>query len=158
MDWAGIYFKEAVMAPAKLITVGYIAYMSAMTLGRFVGDKLINLLSVRNVLQISGALIMCGLLLSAGFPFIIPSTIGCILTGFGVSCIMPMVFGLTGKNKTMSAGTAIAAVSTVSYLGFLMGPPLIGYIAHAAGIRWSFATFGMLGLLVFILTTKLKIQ
>jgi MFS family permease len=158
MDWTGIYFKEAVMTPARLITVGYIAYMTAMTAGRFVGDKLINLLSVKNVLQISGALIMCGLFLSAGFPFFIPSTIGCILTGFGVSCIMPMIFALTGKNTTMSPGTAIAAVSTVSYLGFLMGPPLIGYIAHAAGIRWSFATFGMLGLLVLVLTTKLKIQ
>jgi MFS family permease len=78
-----------------------------------------------------------------------------VLGGFGVSCVVPLVFSLVGKSNPLGAGTAIASVSTVSYFGFLMVPPLVGFIANAASLRWSFALVALLGGLIMYLVPKL---
>jgi len=92
------------------------------------------------------------------FPNIYTATLGFLLTGFGVSSIVPLTYGLAGRSKTMSAGMAIAAVSTVGYLGFLFGPPIIGYIAKAASLRWSFALIGLLASFMIFLAGKIKVK
>ena len=71
---------------------------------------------------------------------------------------MPVVYGLAGKTRSMPAGMAIAAVSTIGYLGFLFGPPVIGYIAKAANLRWSFALMALLGSTVIVLAAQAKEQ
>jgi MFS family permease len=58
----------------------------------------------------------------------------------------------------MSAGMAIAAVSTIGYLGFLFGPPVIGYIAKTANLRYSFALIAVFGFCVIILASKVKVN
>lgn len=144
-DWSGIYFRDVVRAPDKLVTVGYTTYMATMATGRFIADYMVTRFGVKKVLQISGILIAAGLLISVAFPTVITAAIGFFLTGFGVSSVVPLVYGLSGKSSTMPPGMAIAAVSTVGFLGFLFGPPLIGYIAQALDLRWSFALMALLG-------------
>jgi len=56
----------------------------------------------------------------------------------------------------MSGGPAIAAVSTVGYLGFLLVPPIVGFVAQAANLRWSFAFIGLLGLVIVWMTSKIE--
>ena len=63
---------------------------------------------------------------------------------------------MEGKSKTMSRGMAIAAVSTVGYLGFLFGPPVIGYIAKAASLRWSFGLIALLGSSIIYFARKVR--
>ena len=63
---------------------------------------------------------------------------------------------LAGKSSTKSPGVAIASVSTVSYFGFLFGPPLIGYVAEAANLRWSFTMGLVMALVMLGLVTKMK--
>jgi len=48
----------------------------------------------------------------------------------------------------MSSGSAIAAVSTVGYFGFLIVPPLIGSVAEIAGLQWSFGLMAAFGLVI----------
>jgi MFS family permease len=76
---------------------------------------------------------------------------GFILTGFGVSCVIPMVFSIAGRSEGMSSGSAIAAVSTVGYLGFLIVPPLVGSVAQLAGLRSAYAMMAVFGILITIL-------
>jgi len=76
--------------------------------------------------------------------------------GLGVSSVVPLIYSLAGKSGTMQPGLALAAVSSISFLGFLIGPPLIGFIAEAAGLRLSFAVIAVVGLLPAILANKLK--
>lgn len=156
-DWSGVYFKNIVEAPASMITLGYVAFTAMMALGRFLGDGLVTRMGVKNMLQISGTLITSGLLLSVFFPNIITATIGFLLVGFGVSSVVPIVYGLAGKSKTMSPATALASVSTIGFLGFLIGPPVIGFIAQAISLRWSFTLIGILGFGTAILARKLKL-
>ena len=155
-DWSGVYFKNIVEAPASMITIGYVAFTATMALGRFLGDWLVTKLGVKKMLQISGTLITSGLLLSVFFPNIVTATLGFLLVGFGVSSVVPIVYGLAGKSKTMSPGTALASVSTIGFLGFLIGPPVIGFIAQAVSLRWSFTLIGILGFGTAILARKLK--
>jgi MFS family permease len=90
------------------------------------------------------------------FPYIVPAAIGFMLVGFGVSCIVPLVFNLAGKSTTMSSGTAIASVSTISYFGFLAVPPGVGFIAQAIGLRWSFGIISVFGVCILLLATMIK--
>ena len=69
---------------------------------------------------------------------------------------MPFVFSNAGKTSTMPTGVAIAAVSTLGYLGFLTGPPLIGFLSSIVGLRYSFIIPIVLGLLISYLISKLK--
>jgi MFS family permease len=82
----------------------------------------------------------------------VPTAIfGFILTGFGVSCVIPMVFSIAGRSEGMSSGSAIAAVSTVGYLGFLIVPPLVGSVAQLAGLRSAYTMMAAFGILITVL-------
>lgn len=156
-DWSGVYFKKIVLAPTALITLGYVAFTGTMALGRFLGDWLVTKLGVKRMLQISGTMISSGLLVAVIFPFLYSATVGFLLVGFGVSSVVPIVYGLAGKSTTMSAGAALAAVSTIGFLGFLIGPPVIGFIAQLISLRWSFTFIALLGFGTALLSDKLKI-
>jgi len=155
-DWSGVYFKEIVKAPASLVILGYASFMVMMAVGRFVGDGIIARLGRKNTIVFSGIVISTGMFISVFFPFIVTATVGFMLVGLGVSSIVPTVYSVAGKNGKTPPGMAIAMVSSVSYLGFLMGPPLIGYISALSSLQYSYAVIGCFGLLVSFLVTKIK--
>ncbi|MHA4740101.1 MFS transporter [Dyadobacter sp. MSC1_007] len=156
-DWSGVYFQEAVHVPASMTTLGYVAFMGTMTGGRFAGDWLANRLGRKKMLQISGILMGSGIAIAVGLPYLVPATFGFLLVGFGVSSVVPLVYSAAGKSTSMSAGMALAAVSSISFIGFLIGPPLIGIVAQFADLRWSFAIVGVLASLTAYLSTKARL-
>jgi len=156
-DWSGIYFSKAVQAPKALTTLGFGAFMFAMAGGRFAGDWVVARFGTRRVIQLNGLLIATGLFIAVIFPYILTATLGFLLAGMGVSTIVPLVYGTAGKSSSMSAGMALAAVSSTSFLGFLLGPPLIGYIAEMSNLRWSFALVAVLGIFTTWLITRVRI-
>ncbi len=156
-DWSGVYFKDIVQAPASLVVLGYAAFMIMMAAGRFVGDWAIYRLGRKTLLQLSGVLIFAGMMLSVFFPQLLTATLGFMLVGLGVSCVVPTLYSVAGRNNKVPPGIALAMVSSVSYLGFLMGPPLIGYIAELADLRYSYAVIGFTGMLVSVLVTKTSV-
>ena len=155
-DWSGIYFKDVVQAPHALIILGYTSFMITMAAGRFMADRLVLKYGRKNLLRVSGILISSGLLISVIFPYMIPSSIAFMMVGLGVSSIVPSIYSAAGRHATIAPGIALATVSSVSYLGFLMGPPLIGYISAAAGLRYSFAVIGIFGFCITLLVSKIK--
>ncbi len=155
-DWSGVYFKEIVKAPGPLVILGYTSFMVMMASGRFLGDRLIHKYGRKRVLQISGMLISIGLFTSVFLPYLIPSTLAFMLVGLGVSTIVPTVYSIAGKNTTVAPGEALTIVSSVSFLGFLMGPPVIGFIAEAAGLQFSFAFIGIFGVLIAFMAGRIK--
>jgi len=156
-DWSGIYFKDVVKAPEALVVLGYTSFMIMMASGRFFGDGLINRFGRKKVMQISGCVISIGLFTAVFLPYLIPSTIAFMIVGLGVSTIVPTIYSVAGKHPTISTGEALTAVSSVSFLGFLMGPPLIGYIAELFGLRFSFAFIGIFGFVIALMVSKIKV-
>ena len=144
-DWSGVYFEQVVHPPKELVRLGYIAFMFAMTCGRFTADHFVTRFGIIPVIQISGVLITLGLLLAVVFPYLTTATAGFLLVGFGTSSIVPLCYSLAGKSKIMRSGHALAAVSTIGFLGFLIGPPIIGFVAQALSLRWSLGIIAMIG-------------
>ena len=155
-DWSVVYFKEIIGADNDTSRFGYIAYMSAMACGRFLGDAFITRYGVMKVLQCSGVLVFIGMIAAVVYPDVLISSLGFLLVGAGVSTVVPICYSMAGKSRRMSSGMAIATVSTIGFFGFLMGPPLIGFIAHASSLRWSLATMACIGMLVTILAPRIK--
>ena len=155
-DWSGIYFNNVVNAPQQLIIMGYVAFMCTMAGGRFTADWLVMRYGVIRILKMSGVFIFSGMMLAVLLPNIVTATIGFLLVGIGVSSVVPMVYSLAGKSKKMLPGVALSAVSSISFLGFLIGPPIIGFIAQASSLRWSFALIALLGLGTTLLSGKIK--
>jgi MFS family permease len=130
--------------------------MITMASGRFFGDYLIHKFGKKVILKIGGIMISIGLFTAVIFPFIIPSTLAFMLVGFGVSTIVPTLYSVAGKNPTVPPGEALTIVSSVSFLGFLMGPPLIGYIAEISSLRYSFGFIGIFGFFIAFMVTRIK--
>ena len=155
-DWSGIYFKDVVKAPESLVVLGYTSFMIMMATGRFVADYLISKIGRKKLLQICGIMISTGLFTSVLFPYLVTSTLAFMMVGLGVSSIVPTVYSAAGRHSKIPAGIALATVSSVSFLGFLMGPPLIGHISEAFGLRYSFAIIGVFGLGITLLVSRVR--
>lgn len=155
-DWSGVYYQKVVQAPAYLTTIGYVAFMGTMATGRFLGDWLVTKFGVTRILQLSGVLIAGGLLTAVILPNMATATVGFLMVGFGVSSVVPVVFSLAAKSKTMSPGAALASVSTISFLGFLIGPPVIGFVAELTSLRISFLIIALLGFGTTLLASKAR--
>ncbi|MBC7418830.1 MAG: MFS transporter [Pedobacter sp.] len=155
-DWSGIYFEKIVMAPKSIVILGYASFMIMMAMGRFFGDRFVAKFGRKKTLQLSGLTASLGLFISVFFPYLPSATFGFMLVGLGVSGIVPTVYSIAGRNTKVSAGMALAMVSSVSYLGFLMGPPLIGFVSGLFNLRYSYALIACFGLLVTFIVTKIK--
>lgn len=155
-DWSGIYFKKVVGAKAGWISAGYTAFMCTMAAGRFIADWMVNKIGFKKTIQLSGLLIGSGLGISVLFPSLLPSIVAFLLVGFGVSSVVPLVYSQTGKTTVMSTGKALAAVSSIGFLGFLLGPPLIGFIAGLSSLRISFAVVALIGFMVSLMVSRIK--
>ena len=156
-DWSGVYFKEIIKAPGALVVLGYTSFMISMASGRFLSDILVHKYGIKKVLLISGIVISAGLYSAVLFPYLIPCTIAFMVVGFGVSNVVPIIFNVAGNNEKVPTGIALTIVSSISFLGFLIGPPLIGFIAEITSLKYSFAIIGIFGLFISILVSRLKI-
>ncbi|MFM2214468.1 MAG: inner membrane protein YbjJ [Bacteroidota bacterium] len=156
-DWSGVYFKEIIKAPGALVALGYTTFMISMALGRFLSDLLVARYGTRKVLIVSGFVITAGLYTAVLFPFLAPCTVAFMLVGLGVSNVVPIIFNAAGRQDKVPTGIALTVVSSISFLGFLMGPPLIGYIAEVTSLRYSFAFIGLFGVVISILVSRLKL-
>ena len=156
-DWSVIYFKKIVMAQGAWIGAGYTAGMCFMAVGRFVADWFSHKFGLKSTLQLSGALSTVGLLIAIIFPTLLPAIIGFMLVGAGISSVVPMVYSAAGKSTTIQPGAAIAAVSTISFTGFLIGPPVIGFLAGLFTLKISFLYLAVMELCVVIFSSKAKI-
>ncbi len=148
-DWSGVYFQKVIQPPHGMVAIGYTAFMSTMASGRFLGDWLTTKWGIKAYPADSTARSRATGLADSlfGFPLAYyPALLrSFLLVGAGVSSVVPLVYSAAGRSKVLSPGVALAAVSTIGYLGFLVGPPFIGFIAQAFNLRVSLGLIAVLG-------------
>lgn len=145
-DWSGIYFQEVLNV--KIFTYGYLIFMTFMAASRFLSDLIIARIGMPATYIMSASFIVCGISLAIIFPHFWTAMIGFSLVGFGTAAVVPMSYALAGASAKYSPGMAISIIATYSITGMLLGPPLIGYLAHAFNLRVSFIIFGICGLML----------
>lgn len=145
-DWSGVYFKEVIKE--DVFTYGYLSFMVCMAISRFYSDKLIQQIGAKNTYVFSSIVISIGILVAIVFPYFWSALLGFCVVGFGTAAIFPMTFALAGTSKKYSPGMAISIITTYGILGMFIGPPVIGYLSHAFGLRNAFFIFVAIGLLI----------
>jgi fucose permease len=149
-DWCVLYLKQEVGMPQAQAALGYSAFAGAMAAARFGGDALRERFAERTLL-FSGAMLTAvamAVVLLVGTPVV--AFIGFMLVGAGLALMAPILFNAATRVPGVSRAAAIAAVSSIGYSGFMIGPPLIGSLAHATSLTVALGVvvFGA-GLLAF---------
>lgn len=130
-DWAALYFRDVLGQAAGNAGIGYAAFVTTMTLGRWFGDVLRARLGDEAVVRGGSLVTALGLGLALLWRDPIPATIGFALSGLGLSNVVPVMYGTAGHAL---AGKGIAQVAAIGYAGFLLGPPVIGFVAKQVGL------------------------
>jgi MFS family permease len=145
-DWSGIYFQQVLNV--EIFTYGYLIFMTFMAASRFLSDKIIAVIGMPNTYIMSATCIVAGIAMAIIVPTFWTAMIGFSLVGFGTAAVIPMSYALAGASHKYSPGMAVSIIATYSITGMLLGPPLIGYLAHAFNLRVSFVIFGLCGLML----------
>ena len=155
IDWAGLYLKEITKAPEVLFGTGFLIFSITMTMGRFLGDGISSKIgSIRSVvLGIWIALLGYGLVLS-GITLI--SIIGFGLTGLGYSVIVPELYRIGGNIKGVISSQGIAFIAGTGYMGFLLAPPLLGYVSERHSLVYAFVILTTVAFIALVLMYVLK--
>jgi MFS family permease len=129
-DWAGVHLRDDLSAPNALSGFGYNAFAICMAGGRFIGDRIVQLIGRQQTVSAGALLGATGLFTAAlaGTPII--SILGFGLAGLGMSNIVPVLFSLAALRIPGAIERATSAVFATGYLGFLIGPPLVGMFAQ----------------------------
>ena len=135
--WSNLFLYEVVALPQNQAGYGFVLFSLSMTIGRFLGDGFSLLLGSIKTLSYGClvALLGYGLILTT-HPY--GSVLGFGALGLGLSVMVPEIYRLAGKNKQVSTSTAISTVSGVGFVGFLVGPVLLGLIANASALFYSY--------------------
>jgi predicted MFS family arabinose efflux permease len=148
-DWSGIYLKQDLEAPASAAATGFAGFSLGMALARLTGDELARRFGAGRVLSAGMGLVTVALaaVLLIGEPVV--AVIGFALIGVGIANAVPLLFSAAGR--VPPSGPSLAAVFTVGYTGFIVGPPMIGVLADAASLPTALATLCAAGLAVTLL-------
>jgi Major Facilitator Superfamily len=148
-DWSGIYLRHDLGAAASAAATGFAGFSLGMALARLAGDGLNRRWGSGRLLSAGMALVTVALavVLIVGEPVV--AVLGFALIGVGVANAVPLLFSAAGRMPP--SGPSLAAVFTVGYTGFIVGPPLIGLLADAASLPTALATLCVAALAVTVL-------
>lgn len=148
LDWGALLLlQNPAMSPTHA-GLGYALFSTAMTLGRFGGDKIIHRFG-RYPVMLTGALTAAaGMSLAVWLPWPEMALLAFLLVGFGLSNTVPMLFNAAGNQQDMPANLAISAMTTLGYAGILSGPALIGFISQWISLSGAFLLIALLLLAV----------
>ncbi|WP_417924880.1 MFS transporter [Collimonas pratensis] len=151
-DWSGVYMKDQLLASDGVAPLAFAFFAGMMLLTRLVGDRLKEAFGARRI--VAGGALAAGIgmliaLAASAIPFAIA---GFALTGVGVATIFPFLFSAAGRHGP----TALAGVTTMGYTGGLIGPPLIGFVAHGFGLTVALSLVGLLCAAVALAASRAK--
>lgn len=156
-DWSAVYLRDVLGATAAAGGWGFTAFSLTMAAGRFAGDGLVQRLGAVRVIRGGGVLVALGLGLALLVGSLPAAVVGFALVGAGLAAAFPIAISAAGRTPGVPAGTAVAAVATAGYSGFLVGPPSIGLVSHAlGGLQAGLAVVALLGVAIALLAGQAR--
>jgi MFS family permease len=155
-SWAGVYLAGSVGAAASVAAFGFIALVGAQTVGRLVGDRLVDRFGQRAVARAGGVITAGGMVLALAFPSVPGTIAGFAAAGLGVATLVPAAMHAADELPGFRPGTALTLVSWLMRLGFLLSPPIVGLISDATSLRTGLLVVPAAGVLVILLAGVLS--
>jgi len=154
-DWSAIYMRKVIGQNLVTSALAFGVFAAGMTLGRIFGDYFTFKFGYQRLLLMDAVAAISGLALLLSFHFVLTAFLGLFIIGLGVATIVPIVFSTAGNTKGIQPSVGIAAATSIGYLGFFIGPPVIGYLADAYNLR--IGLFYTLFLLIMMLLLILRV-
>ncbi|MGA2814615.1 MAG: MFS transporter [Candidatus Acidiferrum sp.] len=134
-DWSAIYLRTSVLTGPGLAALGYAVFSGAMAAGRLTGDYLTGKLGRAHLVCYGALLAAVGLVFVLLFGNAAWALVGFACAGAGLATIIPNTFAAAGNLGGRAPGPSLAVVTMAGYIGFLAGPPLIGFVAQLSTIH-----------------------
>jgi MFS family permease len=156
-DWSALYMRDTLGTTESFAAYGFAAFAVAMTIGRFLGDAVTERIGAKRILLLGGLLSALGLTLGLVTQTLFSALFGFACVGLGLSIMFPIMVTIAAQQSPDNTGPAIAAVATMGYTGFLIGAPLIGFIAHYTSLSWGLSLVVFMSLVIVFLASRLKV-
>lgn len=138
IDWSAIYMRDVFAAEPFWAGIAVAAVAGSQALARFFADGFVDRFSPANVARALLLVLGLGVVLVffAGAAWI--AYLGFALIGIGSSALFPLAMSAAAQQTDRPAAINVAALAQFSFTAFLLGPPLLGYVAEHFGIQWTF--------------------
>ncbi len=156
-SWGAIYLRDDLGMAAAAAGLAFVALMTAMTVGRLTGDRVVDRFGQRTVVRTGGAVIALGMGFALAFPSPATTLVGFALAGLGVATLVPAAMHTGDELPGLPAGVGLTVVSLLLRVGFLASPPLVGLTADAISLRVGLLGVVLAGTLV-VFFSKVLLQ
>ena len=152
LDWGALVMTTTKSISADTAGLSFAIFSVAISIGRLFGDRLVEWLGIRKVMTSSGIIAAIGFVIVMEAPSAWIAFAGFVVVGLGAANLIPLLFTIASRQKKMPVPQAISSVTTLGYLGLLVGPAMMGFIAHATSL---YVVFGIVAaLMIFVSVTS----
>lgn len=155
-DWGTLYLRTEIGASASVAAFGYTAFAICMLSGRFMGDRIVRAFGEERTIRGASLVAGAGLLIAAGFDALWSGYLGFGLAGLGTSMMIPIAYRMAGNVPGLPRAQAVASAATIGYLGFLIGPLVLGTIGDLVSIRMAIVAIAFTVLLIQFIAHALR--
>jgi len=156
-DWSAVLLATGSGASESVASLGYFAFSIAMIGVRLAADRFVSRTGAVSVTRMAATVTVAGFAIVVLAPVPVVGIVGFAVIGLGVAAIVPVAWSAAAQKEPGAPGRAIAAVATCGYLGFLVGPVLVGALASAVGLTGAIAVAGASALVVLLLAPSLRV-
>lgn len=152
LDWGALFMTTTKSIQPDTAGLSFAIFSVAISIGRLFGDRLVEWIGIRKVMTGSGIIAAIGFIIVMEAPSAWIAFAGFVVVGLGAANLIPLLFTIASRQKKMPVPLAISSVTTLGYLGLLIGPAMMGFIAHATSL---YVVFGIVAaLMVFVSITS----
>ena len=148
--WAALYLGS-LGAGVTVAALGFVSLQGAQFVGRLLGDGMVDRFGQKAVARAGGVFVAVGMGVALAFPSVIGTIAGFAAAGFGVATLIPAAMHAADNLPGFRAGTGLTLVSWLLRLGFLASPPVVGFVADSAGLRYGLLLVPVVGVAVLLL-------
>lgn len=158
-DWSALFMNTVVGQSEYISAFAFGTFAVSMTIGRIFGDYLTEKIGTARLLTLDSILAIAGLSIALFFATPWATFLGFFIVGLGLATIVPIVYSAAGNTSGVNPSVGIAMATTIGYAGFFVGPPTIGFLSDAFGLRLGLAfTLLLFVMMFFIISNHFRIQ
>jgi MFS family permease len=157
-DWSAVYLTNVSEASAAFASLGYFAFSITMIVVRLGADRIVLRTGAVLFMRVATVITVGGFALLVAVPVPAVGIAAFAVIGLGVSGIVPLAWSAAGRKQPDSPGKAIAAVAACGYLGFLVGPVIIGALKNLVGLHLALAAAGLLTASIYFVAPAMRVS
>ena len=151
VDWAPLWFERELLTTSLIASLSIVCWSGGETIGKFLGAKLIILTNEKIIgayIPLFGSLIYVVIIFYGNIYLIL---LGLFLLGFATANFFPIVIRIALRKTTDNINTAAANLSTIGFLGLLIGPAIVGYTSEIFSITTNTEAISIIWIILFLM-------